>query len=405
LQNKCNIAYICSMIKRQIEEKALYFSEKYPVVTITGPRQSGKTTLVENLFGDHEYYSLENPITRAQIQEDPSILFLPEGKKIIIDEVQRIPDLLSFIQVHADKQKINGQFIITGSQSLLLSDKVSQTLAGRTAILKLLPFSLAEMKSHKEYSEDDYEEWIFRGFYPRIYDQNMLPSDFFPFYFETYLQRDVREIQNVRDLSQFSNFVKLCAGRVGQLVDYSSLANDAGVSVNTAKGWLSLLEASYVITLLNPYYKNLNKRIIKSPKLYFIDVGLASFLLDIQNPKQLTTHYLRGNLFENLIILELLKKRFNNAQLSNLYFFRDSNKNEVDCIMEDIELKAIEVKSAKSFFNSFIDGLKTFTKFSEMKTGNGYVVYGGDENFSFKDFNILSWRNLEGIYIQKDHNQ
>lgn len=387
------------MIKRHIEEKALYFSKKYPVVTITGPRQSGKTTLVENLFKDHQYYSLENPNTRAQIQGDPSILFLPEGKKIIIDEVQRIPDLLSYIQVHSDKQKINGQFIITGSQSLLLSDKVSQSLAGRTAILKLLPFSLSEMKTIDQYSEDEYEDWIFRGFYPRIYDQNMLPADFFPFYFETYLQRDVREIQNVRNLSQFSNFVKLCAGRVGQLVDYSSLANDAGVSVNTAKGWLSLLEASYVITLLNPYYKNLNRRIIKSPKLYFIDVGLASFLLDIQNPKQLSTHYLRGNLFENLIILELLKKRFNNAQLSNLYFFRDSNKNEVDCIMEDVELKAIEIKSAKSFSNSFVDGLKSFARFSEMKTGNGNVVYGGEEKFTFKDFNIVSWRNLERLYM------
>jgi predicted AAA+ superfamily ATPase len=383
------------MIKRHIEDRALYFSKKYPVVTITGPRQSGKTTLVQTLFKDHEYYSLENPITRAQIQEDPSILFLPQGKKIIIDEIQRIPDLLSFIQVHSDTQKINGQFIITGSQSLLLSEKVSQTLAGRTAILKLLPLSLSEMKSLKQYSEDEYEDWLFRGFYPRIYDQNMVPADFFPFYFETYLQRDVREIQNVRDLNQFSNFVKLCAGRVGQLLDYSSLANDAGVSVNTARGWLSLLEASYVITLLNPYYKNLNKRIIKSPKLYFIDVGLASFLLDIQNPKQLSTHYLRGNLFENLIIVEILKRRFNNAQLSNLYFFRDSNKNEVDCIMEDIELKAIEIKSAKSFSNSYIDGLKNFVKISEMKEGNGFVVYGGEGNFSFKDFNIISWRGLD----------
>ncbi|MDT8393065.1 MAG: ATP-binding protein [Bacteroidales bacterium] len=386
------------MIKRHIEEKALYFSGKYPVVTITGPRQSGKTILVETLFKDHEYYSLENPITRAQIQEDPSILFLPEGKKIIIDEVQRVPDLLSFIQVHSDRQKINGQFIITGSQSLLLSEKISQTLAGRTAILKLLPLSLSEMKSQEKYSGDNYEDWLFRGFYPRIYDQNMVPADFFPFYFETYLQRDVREIQNVRDLSRFSNFVKLCAGRVGQLVDYSSLANDAGVSINTAKGWLSLLEASYVITLLNPYYKNLNKRVIKSPKLYFIDVGLASFLLDIQNPKQLSTHYLRGNLFENLIILELLKKRFNNAQLSNLYFFRDSNKNEVDCIMEEVELKAMEIKSAKSFSNSFIDGLKSFARFSEMKTKNGNVIYGGEDSFSFKDFNVISWRNLDALH-------
>ena len=386
------------MINRLLEKKAIYFSKKYPVLTITGPRQSGKTTLVQSLFNDHEYYSLENPVIRRQVQEDPSILFHPEGKKIIIDEIQRVPDLLSFIQVHADKQKINGQFIITGSQSLLLSDKVSQTLAGRTAILKLLPFSIPELKNISEYSDINYEDWIFKGFYPRIYDQDISPGEFYPFYFETYLQRDVREIQNVRDLNQFSNFVRLCAGRVGQLVDYSSLANDAGVSVNTAKGWLSLLEASYIIVLLHPYYKNLNKRIIKSPKLYFIDVGLASFLLNITNSAQLSSHYLKGNLFENLIILELLKNRFNDAKPSNLYFYRDSNKNEVDCIMEDMDLKAIEIKSSRTFSNNFVDGIKLFTKHAGLKTENGILVYGGEEDFTFKGFNVISWRNLPVIF-------
>jgi predicted AAA+ superfamily ATPase len=386
------------MIKRIIEQRALDLSKKYPVVTITGPRQSGKTTLVQNLFNKHEYFSLENPETRNQIQEDPSILFQPAGKKIIIDEVQRIPDLLSFIQVHSDKQKINGQFILTGSHSLLLSEKVSQTLAGRTAILKLLPFSFDELAEIDYYSEDNYEEWIYRGFYPRIYDQSIAPGDFYPFYFETYLQRDVREIQNVRDLNQFSNFVRLCAGRVGQLVDYTSLANDAGISVNTVKGWLSLLEASYLLVLLHPFYKNLNKRVIKSPKLYFVDVGLASFLLNITDPNQVKTHYLKGNLFENLVIIELLKKRYNNAQLSNLYFFRDSNKNEVDCIVEDINLKAIEIKSSKTFSNSFIDGLKIFSKSSGLKAENGFIVYGGEDSFLFKDFNVIPWRKLDALH-------
>lgn len=385
------------MIKRIIEERVLHFSEKYPVVTITGPRQSGKTTLVQNLFREHKYFSLENPVTRKQVQEDPSILFQPEGKKVVIDEIQRMPDLLSFIQINADKQKINGQFILTGSQSLLLSDKISQTLAGRTAILKLLPFSFSELEGIGQFSDNNYEEWIYRGFYPRIYDQGISPDEFYPFYFETYLQRDVREIQNVRDLNQFSNFVRLCAGRVGQLLDYTSLANDAGISVNTAKGWLSVLEASYIIVLLHPYYKNLNKRIIKSPKLYFIDIGLASFLMNITNSEQITTHYLRGNLFENLVIIELLKKRYNDAKLSNLYFYRDSNKNEVDCIVEDVNLKAIEIKSSKTFSNNFIDVLKTFNKNSGIIKENGFVVYGGEENFTFKEFNILSWKNLTGI--------
>jgi len=385
------------MISRIIEERALHFSKKYPVVTITGPRQSGKTTMVQKLYKDHVYYSLENPVTRRQAQEDPTFIFQPEGKKVVIDEIQRIPDLLSYVQVHADKQKVNGQFILTGSQSLLISDKVSQTLAGRTAILKLLPFSFDELQGIDKFSENTYEDWIFRGFYPRIYDQNISPDEFYPFYFETYLQRDVREIQNVRDLNLFSNFVRLCAGRVGQLLDYSSLANDAGVSVNTAKGWLSVLEASYTIVLLHPYYKNLNKRIIKSPKLFFIDVGLASFLLNIENSKQLISHYLRGNLFENMVIIELLKKRFNNAQSSNLYFYRDSNKNEVDCIFENIDLKAIEIKSSKTFSTSFIDGLKIFAKNSGIINENGYVVYGGEESYKFKDFNVLSWKNLSEI--------
>jgi uncharacterized protein len=389
------------MITREIEAKALYFSTKYPVVTITGPRQSGKTTMVEKLFGDHEYFTLEDPLTRAQIQEDPSVLFYPKGKKIIIDEVQRLPELLSHIQVESDKQKVNGQFIITGSQSLLLSEKVSQTLAGRTAILKLLPLSLSELQVFKQFSGDHYTEWLFRGFYPRLYDQQMQPADFFPFYFETYLQRDVREIQHVRDLTLFSNFVKLCAGRIGQLLDYTSLANDAGVSVNTARGWLSVLEASFVIVLLHPYYKNLGKRVIKSPKLYFVDVGLASFLLNIHNADQLTNHYLIGNLFENLVLLELLKKRYNNAQLSNLHFFRDSNKNEVDCIIEEIDLKAVEIKSSMTFSTTFINGLEKFARATGMSKQHGFVVYGGDENFSFKGFQVTSWRNLRALLTWK----
>lgn len=383
------------MIKRILEDKARYFSEKYPVVTITGPRQSGKTTLVQTVFSEHEYFSLENPETRRRIDEDPASLFYPEGRKIIIDEIQKMPELLSYIQVHADKQKVNGQFILTGSQSLLLSEKISQTLAGRTAVLKLLPFSYSELKGFGEYRADDYEKWIHRGFYPRIFDSNLKPDEFYPFYFETYLQRDVRDIQHVRDLNQFSNFVRLCAGRVGQLLDYTSLANDTGVSVNTVKGWLSVLEASYVIFLLQPYFKNLHKRVIKSPKLYFIDTGLAAFLLNISNPEQISNHYLKGNLFENFIIIELLKNRYNHAESSNLWFFRDSNGNEIDCIIEETDLKAIEIKSSRTFSTNSIDGMKGLIRNSILKTNFCFVIYGGDEEFIFKDFNIRSWRNIE----------
>ncbi len=386
------------MIKRIIGEKALHFSNKYPVVTITGPRQSGKTTLVRNIFKDHKYYSLENPVLRNQISEDPSVIFQPEGKKVIIDEIQKIPDLLSYIQEQADRQNINGQFILTGSQSLLLSNKISQTLAGRTAVLKLLPFSYGELSDIDQYCGDHYEDWIFRGFYPRIYDQKILPEDFYPFYFETYLQRDVRELQNVKDLNLFSNFVRLAAGRIGQLLDYTSLANDAGVSVNTAKGWISVLEASYVVILLHPYYRNLNKRIVKSPKLYFIDVGLASFLLNINNSRQITTHYLKGNLFENLVITEILKNRFNNARPANLYFYRDNNKNEVDCIIEDSDIKAIEIKSSGTFSAGFVKGLKLLAKNPAINNLKGYTVYGGAERFTFQGFDVLPWEDLQKVF-------
>jgi len=385
------------MIRRIIEEKVKRFSEIYPVVTITGPRQSGKTTLVQHLFKEHEYFSLEDPDVRRRVIEDPAILFYPAGRKIIIDEVQRWPELLSYIQVNADRQEINGQFILTGSQSLLLSEKVSQTLAGRTAILKLLPFSLTEIFNHEHYAKDEYEQWIHRGFYPRLYQTGMNPDEFYPSYFETYLQRDVRDIQHVKDLNQFSNFVRLCAGRIGQLVDFTSLASDAGVSVNTARGWISLLEASYVIFLLYPYYKNYNRRIIKSPKLFFTDTGLACFLLNIAKPEQVSNHYLRGNLFENLIISELLKKRFNQAMLPGLWFFRDSNGNEVDCILEDATIKALEVKSSRTYSTNYHTGLERFIKLSDLNPGNCYVIYGGNENFKLKDINILSWKYLETL--------
>jgi len=388
------------MIPRAITDKVKYYTDKYPVITITGPRQSGKTTLVKNIFPEYDYYTMENPLVRAQAQEDPSFLFYPKGKRVIIDEIQRLPDLLSHIQNHADEDPMNGRFIITGSQSMLLSDKVSQTLAGRTAILKLLPFSMSELKAAGIGERKDYEDWIFQGFYPRTFDQSLKPEDFYPFYYETYLQRDVREIQNVRDLGKFSDFVKLCAGRVGQLLDYSSISNDVGVSVNTIRGWISLLEASYVIFLLRPYSSNMNKRVIKAPKLYFTDTGLAAFLLDIQNANQLQSHYLRGNLFENLIISELLKWRYNNAMLSNLYFYRDSNKTEVDCVLDGIIPKAIEIKSAKNFSGSFISGLHSFSKGSGIATQKGYVIYGGEDAFTFKGFNVLSWRNCVDVIQQ-----
>lgn len=291
------------MVRRNLADSLARLASKYPVISITGPRQSGKTTLVREVFPQHEYVTFENPDIRQRAMADPEGFFLPGNKNMILDEVQHVPQLLSYIQEITDRAKINGQFILTGSQSLLLSEKISQLLAGRTAVLKLFPFDFAELESSGYEQGKSYEDVITRGFFPRLYDQQIHPLDFYPFYFETYVQRDVRQILNIHDLNLFTNFVRLCAGRIGQLLDYSSLARDTGISVNTAKGWISLLEASYLIFLLHPYYQNFNKRIIKSPKLYFTDTGLASWLLNIRDSVQLETHYLKGNLFENLVLL------------------------------------------------------------------------------------------------------
>lgn len=382
------------MIPRKLSDTLVKFAGKYPVVSVTGPRQSGKTTLVRSLFPKHKYISLENPETRSIALSDPKSLLEPKDQLLILDEIQHVPALLSYIQVISDEQKIPGQFILTGSQSLLLSEKISQTLAGRTAILKLLPFSLAEISKLRQVKNFTYEDFIFKGFYPRTYDQKISPEEFYPFYLETYVQRDVREIQNVRNLNTFSNFIRLCAGRTGQLMDYSSLAKDAGVTVGTIKGWISILEAGFIIFLLYPYYRNFGKRMIKSPKLYFTDPGLASFLLGIKSAEQVKTHYLKGALFENLVVLELLKKRFNSGIPQDIWFFRDSNHNEVDVVAENDRLEWTEIKSSRTFSPDFFTSFRFLEKSGAREKDYKTIVYGGDESFTNKEVKIISWRDL-----------
>jgi predicted AAA+ superfamily ATPase len=385
------------MIKRSLSKELLRLGGKYPVITITGPRQSGKTTLVQSVFPEHKYLTFENPDVRQRALSDPAGFFLPDTRNMILDEVQHVPPLLSYIQEIVDRNKINGQFVLTGSQSILLSEKVSQSLAGRTAVLKLFPFDMQELSSAGLALPKTYEELIFRGFYPRIYDQQIEPADFYPFYFETYVQRDVRQILNIRDLNQFTNFVRLCAGRTGQLLDYSSLAKDTGISVNTAKGWISLLEASYIICLFHPYYNNFSKRIIKSPKLYFTDTGLASWLLNIREPVQLETHYLKGSLFENFIVMELFKQRIHGAKTPNLWFFRDNNGNEIDCISEGKVLSLIEIKSARTFREDSLKGIKFIDRLVTDQPVEKMIISGGDESFQFKGYKVVSWKHLDGI--------
>ncbi|NCU32165.1 MAG: ATP-binding protein [Candidatus Moranbacteria bacterium] len=386
------------MIKRHIEDKLIKFLGQYPVVMLTGPRQSGKTTLCKMALPDKPYVSLENPENREYALSDPKgfLSNYPEG--VIIDEAQHAPELFSYIQGIVDEKKLNGMFVLTGSQNFQLLEKINQSLAGRTAILKLLPFSIGEIAPI--INTMTLNDVLLHGFYPRIYDQKLQPQDALSFYFETYVERDVRSILNVKDLFSFQKFVKLCAGRTGQLLHLSSLGNEAGVSHTTAREWLSLLEASYIVFLLPPYYKNFNKRITKSSKLYFYDVGLASYLLGIQSVNQMQRDPLRGNLFENLIVIEFLKKQYEQASRANLSFFRDSNQNEVDLIIPAGEsLLAVEIKSGQTVTLDYFKGLKYFSEISKEELVKNFVIYGGDEAQNRSLAQVIPWKKLGELKI------
>jgi len=384
------------MIKRILEDKIRQLAEKFPVISVTGPRQSGKTTLIKAMFPEYRYESLEDPDTRLFATTDPR-RFLKPDTKMIIDEIQRVPDLFSYIQTNTDKANINGQYIISGSQSFLLNQHIAQSLAGRVAILNLMPLSLSELRNH-DFPLPAYEKLIFQGFYPRLYDKDIEPGDFYPNYIQTYIERDVRLLQNIHDLTLFVRFLKLCAGRTGQLLNINSLASDCGISPNTAKSWISVLEASYIIFLLQPHHKNFNKRMVKMPKLYFIDTGLASSLLEIRSESQLSTHYLRGVLFENFIISEFIKSRLNKGLRSNCFFWRDNKGIEIDCIIENGDrLSPIEIKSGNTFNQDFFKHLNYWNKLSGNKTENAYVIYGGDLSRDTKDGKLLSWGDIGGL--------
>jgi predicted AAA+ superfamily ATPase len=384
------------MIQRVIKDKIFKLADKFPIISVTGPRQSGKTTLIKAMFPDYIYQSLEDPDIRLLAVNDPR-KFLGSKKRIIIDEIQRAPDLFSYLQANTDEANITGQYIISGSQSFLLNHHISQSLAGRVAIFNLMPLSIQELLLHR-YEIKNYESLICKGFYPRLYDKKIDPIDFYPNYIQTYLERDVRQLQNIHDLTIFIRFLKLCAGRIGQLLNITSIANDCGISVNTAKSWLSVLEASYIIFMLQPHYKNFNKRLVKMPKLYFIDPGLASSLLEIQDENQLTTHYLRGALFENLILSELIKTRLNLGLRNNCYFWRDNKGTEIDCIIENgNNLTPVEIKSGSTTNTDYYKNLNYWNKISGNSVENSFVIYGGDSTRETKDCTLLSWKDINKI--------
>jgi predicted AAA+ superfamily ATPase len=377
------------MIKRAITAELIEASREYPVITVLGPRQSGKTTLVQMTFPDKPYYSLESPDVRIAASEDPRgfLSEIPQGA--ILDEIQRLPTLLSYIQGIVDQKNIKGQFILTGSHQPELHQSISQTLAGRTAVLTLLPFALTELHQYRK----DWSpfELIAKGGYPRLHEEGLKETRFFNSYLQTYVERDVRALINIKDLRTFQQFLMLLAGRVGQIVNYSSLSNDVGVSSTTIKNWLSVLKASFLVFELPPFFQNIRKRVIKSPKIYFIDTGLAAHLLNINSPEQVMRDPLRGGFYENLVILEILKQNLNQGIRPDMYFYRDTHDNEVDLILRrNGKLIPIEIKSAATFTPEFLKGIQHFRKVIGERPSGGCVLYNGKETYKLKGIQIVN---------------
>jgi len=385
------------MIKRILKKQIIKYFKQYPVVVLTGPRQSGKTTLVKKTFPKLTYVNLEDIEIRNFAQNDPKGFLKQYGDKLIIDEVQRAPELFSYIQVLVDEKRRNGLYLLTGSQNFLLMEKISQSLAGRAAILKLLPLSLEELKlSKKNIEKEKIESILFKGFYPKLYNEKTDTDQYYSNYIQTYVERDVRTMRNIANLGKFKRFISLLAARTGQILNVSSLINDGGINYKTAMAWLSVLEASYVIFLLEPYYKNYNKRIIKSPKIYFYDTGLVCSLLDISTADQLNTHYLKGEIFETFVISEIIKRYYNDAQKKNIFFWRDKTGHEIDLIIEQANKTfLIEIKSGQTVRQDFFKNINYYNNLSKSNPKNSYIIYGGDQKQLGGKGNVISWRNLD----------
>lgn len=383
------------LIKRALAEKVVDAAKEFPVIAIVGPRQSGKTTLTQMIFPQYKYISLEDYDIRTLAQTDPRKFLseYPTEFGIILDEIQHVPELLSYMQTIVDREKKNGYFIVTGSQNFLVDEAITQTLAGRMAVLTLLPLSISELKN-AGLLPSKIETLIYNGSYPKVYAEDVSVERLYTNYIRLYVERDVRQVKNVSDLSTFQRFMQLCAGRTGQLLNLTSLGNDCGINHNTAKAWISLLEASYVIFLLYPYYKNFGKRVIKSPKLYFIDTGIACSLLRIRSAQELSDHYLRGGLTESLIISDLLKQRYNCDQQPALYFWRDNAGNEIDCIVDEPRYPVpVEIKAGKTVVPDFFKELNYWDKVTGNSLVPKFLVYGGAENQGWPQAKVLSWES------------
>ena len=398
------------MIRRTLQPTLERLARQYPVVTLTGPRQSGKTTLVQAAYPQHEYASLEEPDTREFALEDPRGFLAQFAGNVILDEVQRAPDLFSYIQTIVDREDMPGKYVLSGSQNFLLLRSISQSLAGRSAVFHLLPLSLGELEGRQSFpleklgrelpearreSPAEVMEVLFRGFYPRIHDKGLDPQTWYSGYYQTYVERDVREVVNVGDIESFGRFVRLCAGRNGQLLNLTSLASDCGISHTTARRWLSILEASFLVHLLRPHYANFGKRLIKSPKLYFLDTGLLCYMLRIRSPEELRLHSSRGAIFESFVVSELLKNSLHHGQEPDLYFWRDATGHEIDVLVErGQELVAVEIKSAQTVAEDFFSGIDFWRKLVGDAEAPAALVYGGDRSFRRRGVTVISWSSL-----------
>jgi predicted AAA+ superfamily ATPase len=384
------------MVVRAASQKLKQLATKFPVVGLLGPRQSGKTTLAKELFPKKPYVSFENQDTVLLAIRDPRAFLSAYKNGAVFDEIQRAPQLLSYLQelVDAHKKKV-GLFVITGSQNLLLLETITQTLAGRIAFIQLLPFSLTELRD-TNFGKQTLDGFLFRGGYPRLYQQRIAPTDYYPNYLLTYVERDVRQIKNISNLALFQRFLKICATRTGQQLNYSAIANDCGIDQKTVLNWLGILEASFIAFRLQPYYNNLGKRLLQMPKLYFYDTGLCSSLLEIENEKQMANHPLRGALMENLMIIELLKSRLNRGLRSNLFYWRDRTGNEIDLLLDQSDaVVPIEIKSSTTFHLDFLKGIRYWQKLNP-KLKSSYLVFNGKDG-QVEKTKILNWENTDKI--------
>lgn len=382
------------VIKREIVNSVFKYRTKYPVIAITGPRQSGKTTMLKSVFPDYEYVSLENPDNRNFAENDPNGFLNRYSKKIILDEVQRVPTLFSYIQTRVDESGEMGQFILSGSQNFHLMENITQSLAGRVAIFKLFPFDIQELRTEGLLPEN-YLQILIKGFYPAIYDRDIPSKVFYSNYVQTYVQRDVSELIAIKDIRLFQNFLGLCATRAGQLLNLNALANECGISQPTAKSWLSALENSYILFQLFPYHENFSKRIVKTPKLYFYDSGLLCYLLKISSAEQLLSHPVKGNLFENMMIAEYVKRIHHNYRFQDIWFWRDSAGHEVDLIIQDgQQLNLVEIKAGQTIMSEMFAGHIWWENLSGRKNLLKTLVYGGNENQKRSMGDVVSWRDF-----------